>query len=81
MEGTNNDGLADSLSLVLGSGGNVGPAITGPVISAGAYGAFDSVTTGTWMEIYGENLARVRPNGVVRISTGSTPPHRWTELR
>jgi hypothetical protein len=56
-EGTNNDGLADSLSLVLGSGGNVGPAITGTVITAGAYGAFDSVTTGTWMEIYGENLA------------------------
>ncbi len=56
-EGVNNDGLADSLSLVLGSVGNVGPEISGTVISAGAYGAFDSVTTGTWMEIYGENLA------------------------
>lgn len=56
-DGSNNDGLADSLSLVLGSSGNVGPEITGSVISAGAYGAFDAVTTGTWMEIYGENLA------------------------
>jgi uncharacterized protein (TIGR03437 family) len=56
-EGTNNDGLADSLSLVLGSVGNGGPEITGTVITAGAYGAFDAVTPGTWMEIYGENLA------------------------
>lgn len=35
-EGVNNDGLADSLSLVLGSAGNVGPEISGTVISAGA---------------------------------------------
>jgi uncharacterized protein (TIGR03437 family) len=56
-DGVNNDGLADSLSLVLGSSGNVAPQISGTVISAGAYGAFDSVTPGTWMEIYGENLA------------------------
>lgn len=56
-EGANNDGIADSLSLVLGSNGNFGPEISGTVISAGAYGGFDSVTQGTWMEIYGENLA------------------------
>jgi uncharacterized protein (TIGR03437 family) len=56
-DGVNNDGLADSLSLVLGPSGNVAPQISGTVISAGAYGAFDSVTPGTWMEIYGENLA------------------------
>jgi uncharacterized protein (TIGR03437 family) len=56
-DGTNNDGLAESLSLVLGSGGNTGPAITSTVISAGSFGAFDSVTPGTWMEIYGANLA------------------------
>jgi uncharacterized protein (TIGR03437 family) len=56
-EGTDNDGLADSLSLVLGSAGNVGPEISGTIISAGAYGAFHAVTPGTWMEIYGENLA------------------------
>jgi uncharacterized protein (TIGR03437 family) len=57
-EGTNNDGLADSLSLVLGSNPASGPEISQTIISAGAYGAFDSVTPGTWMEIYGANLAR-----------------------
>jgi uncharacterized protein (TIGR03437 family) len=56
-EGANNDGLADSLSLVLGSNGNVGPEISDSIISAGAFGAFDAVTQGTWMEIYGANLA------------------------
>ncbi len=57
-EGNNNDGLADSLSLVLGSNPNPGPEISQTIISAGAFGAFDAVTTGTWMEIYGANLAR-----------------------
>jgi uncharacterized protein (TIGR03437 family) len=56
-EGQNNDGLADSLSLVLGSSGSGGPEISESIITAGAYGAFDAVTPGTWMEIYGENLA------------------------
>src|ERR1022692_3264148 len=55
--GENTDGLADSLSLVLGSSGNSGPEISQTVISAGAFGAFDAVTQGTWMEIYGANLA------------------------
>jgi len=57
--GENNDGLADSLSLVLGPAptSTAGPSITQTVITAGAYGGFDSVTPGTWMEIYGENLA------------------------
>ncbi len=55
--GENNDGLADSLSLVLGPYTTAGPEISQTVISAGAYGAFDSVAPGTWMEIYGENLA------------------------
>ena len=57
-EGENNDGLADSLSLVLGSNPVTGPEISQTIISAGAFGAFDAVTPGTWMEIYGENLAR-----------------------
>jgi uncharacterized protein (TIGR03437 family) len=57
-EGDNNDGLADSLSLVLGSNPASGPEISQTIISAGAFGGFDAVTPGTWMEIYGENLAR-----------------------
>ncbi|HXP87008.1 MAG TPA: hypothetical protein VN841_19920 [Bryobacteraceae bacterium] len=56
-EGQNNDGLADSLSLVLGPFSNPGPMISQSVISAGSYGAFDAVAPGTWMEIYGANLA------------------------
>lgn len=56
-DGENNDGLADSLSLVLGPSTTPSPAITSSIISAGAYGAFDAVTPGTWMEIYGANLA------------------------
>lgn len=56
-EGTNNDGLADSLSLVLGSNGNSGPEISQSILSASAFGGFDAVTPETWMEIYGENLA------------------------
>lgn len=56
--GENNDGLADSLSLALGSNPNPGPEISQTVISAGAFGAFDAVTPGTWMEIYGANLAK-----------------------
>jgi uncharacterized protein (TIGR03437 family) len=57
-EGENNDGLADSLSLVLGSNPTTGPEISQTIISAGAFGGFDSVAPGTWIEIYGENLAR-----------------------
>lgn len=72
--GANNDGLADSLSLVLGSSGNVGPEITGSIISAGAYGAFDSVTSGTWMEIYGENLATTSAEWSGSDFSGETAP-------
>lgn len=57
-EGINNDGLADSLSLVLGSNPVSGPEISQTIISASAYGGFDAVTNATYMEIYGANLAR-----------------------
>ena len=56
--GSNNDGLADSLSLVLGSNPAAGPEISQTVISAGAFGGFDAATNGTYIEIYGANLAR-----------------------
>ncbi len=57
-DGENNDGLADSLSLALGSNPPTGPEILQTIISAGAFGGFDAVTPGTWMEIYGANLAK-----------------------
>ena len=39
-----------------GGGGGATPAIGG-VVSASAYGAFSSVAPGSWVEIYGTNLA------------------------
>ncbi len=42
------DRLADAGSPSIGAGG---------VISAGAFGAFTSVAPGSWIEIYGSNLA------------------------
>ena len=56
-------------------GQNAGATITGPVtgtldlapviqavISAGAYGGFSSIAPGTWIEIYGQNLATTTGN-------------------
>lgn len=57
-EGLNNDGLADSLALVLGSNSANGPEISQTIISAGAFGGFDAATNATYIEIYGANLAR-----------------------
>jgi uncharacterized protein (TIGR03437 family) len=59
-DGSGNDGLADSLALVLTvpNGTPAPPTIkSGGVISASAYGAFSSIAPGTFIEIYGSNLA------------------------
>ncbi|HUB82930.1 MAG TPA: hypothetical protein VMB03_29225 [Bryobacteraceae bacterium] len=73
-DGSDNDGLADSLSLIFGSNGNVAPEISQTVISAGAFGAFDAVTTGTWMEIYGANLASETRQWTGADFNGTTAP-------
>jgi uncharacterized protein (TIGR03437 family) len=60
LVGLDNDGIADSLSLVLTAPGASGttPAIqSGGVVSASAFGGFTSIAPGTWIEIYGSNLA------------------------
>jgi uncharacterized protein (TIGR03437 family) len=60
MDGGDNDGLADSLSLVLSAGGSGGgvPAISaGSVVSASAFGGSATAAPGSWVEIYGSNLA------------------------
>ena len=51
--------LEASDSTVIGSGGQPGvPAVTsGGVVSAGAFGEFASAAPGSWIEIYGTNLA------------------------
>ncbi len=44
--------------VVLTSGGGAKPAIlSGGVITAGQFGAFPTIAPGTWIEIYGTNLA------------------------
>jgi len=50
------------------------------VISAGAFGAFSSIAPGSWIEIYGSNLAARHAPGTAPISTG-TALHiaRWGE--
>lgn len=61
MDGANNDGLADNLSLVLVSSGvSALPSINPDgVISGSEFGGFPAIAPGTWMEIYGTNLAAV----------------------
>jgi uncharacterized protein (TIGR03437 family) len=44
------------------------------VISASAYGAFSAVTPGTWMEIYGTNLANVSTADWSKGFTGNAAP-------
>jgi uncharacterized protein (TIGR03437 family) len=59
-DGGDNDGLADSLSLILTVPSNTGvtPTIqSGGVVTASAFGDFATIAPGTWMEIYGSNLA------------------------
>jgi len=39
------------------SSGSSPSIVSGGIISAGAFGAFTSVAPGSWIEIYGANLA------------------------
>lgn len=53
LDGVNTIGFFDNISLTAsGANANVSTAI-----SASAFGAFSSVTPGTWVEIYGANLS------------------------
>lgn len=59
-DGSDNDGLADSLALVLTvpNTTTAAPAVkNGGVVSASAFGGFSSIAPATWVEIYGSNLA------------------------
>jgi uncharacterized protein (TIGR03437 family) len=57
--GSDNDGVADNLSLTLAApGSGTAPSIaSGGVVSAAAFGGFTSIAPGSWIEIYGSNLA------------------------
>lgn len=59
-DGSDDDGLSDSLSLVLTVPNNNGvtPSIkSGGVVTATAFGGAPAVAPGSWVEIYGDNLA------------------------
>ncbi|MDE3199020.1 MAG: hypothetical protein KGN84_21910, partial [Acidobacteriota bacterium] len=75
-DGSNNDGLADNLSLILASSGVPGlPSISSDgVISASGFGGFSSVAPGSWVEIYGSNLASVTGVWTAGDFTGRTAP-------
>lgn len=76
-DGSDDDGLADSLSLVFtapGAGG-VAPSIkSGGVVSASAFGGFSTVAPGSWVEIYGANLAGSTRQWAGGDFTGSSAP-------
>jgi uncharacterized protein (TIGR03437 family) len=75
-DGSDNDGLADSLSLILsGPGGGATPSIGGGgVVSAAAFGGFNVIAPGSWIEIYGTNLASDTRGWTGTDFTGSTAP-------
>ncbi len=70
-------GLADSISLVLSSTGvpSNAPAISG-VTTASAFGAFTLIGGGTWIEIYGTNLAKDTRQWNASDFNGTSPPTR-----
>jgi uncharacterized protein (TIGR03437 family) len=56
-DGSDNDGLADSLSLVLTGPVPPGTPNITQAITAGGFGGFASAAPGSWIEIYGSSLA------------------------
>ncbi|HWC97899.1 MAG TPA: hypothetical protein VG456_14150 [Candidatus Sulfopaludibacter sp.] len=75
--GIDDDGLADSLSMVLTVPGTSGtaPAIqSGGVVSASAFGGFTAIGPGTWIEIYGSNLAGSSREWAGADFNGTTAP-------
>lgn len=76
-DGSDNDGLADDVSLILTvpSSNGATPSIkSGGVVTASAFGGFPSVAPGTWVEIYGSNLAVDSRSWAGTDFNGSTAP-------
>ena len=76
-DGSDDDGLADSLALLLtapGTGGNAPAIQSNGVVSASAFGGFTSIAPGTWVEIYGSSLAGSSREWAGSDFKGSTAP-------
>jgi uncharacterized protein (TIGR03437 family) len=56
-DGSDNDGMADSLSLILTNHVGVPTISANGVATAAAFGGSKTIAPGTWIEIYGQNLA------------------------
>jgi uncharacterized protein (TIGR03437 family) len=75
--GSDDDGLADSLSLVLtapGAGGSTPAIQSGGVMTASAFGGFNTIAPGTWVEIYGSSLAGSSREWAGADFSGNTAP-------
>lgn len=79
-DGSDNDGLADSLTLIL-SGGGVPSISPNGVVTAAAFGGSQSIGPGTWIEIYGQNLAPDAREWSGADFTGSTAPIQLDGVR
>jgi uncharacterized protein (TIGR03437 family) len=78
VTGVDNDGMADSLSLVLtapGAGGLPPSIQAGGVVSASAFGGSSAIAPGTWVEIYGSNLAGGSREWAGADFVGTTAPN------
>jgi uncharacterized protein (TIGR03437 family) len=72
-DGVYNDGIVDSLSIVLSGGG--GPVISANgVATAAAFGGSKTIAPGTWIEIYGQNLASSSREWAGPDFAGTTAP-------
>jgi uncharacterized protein (TIGR03437 family) len=73
-DGSDNDGIADSLSLILTSSAGVPTISTNGVATAAAFGGSKTIAPGTWIEIYGQNLAPDAREWAGGDFSGSTAP-------
>ena len=73
-DGSYNDGLADSLTLVLTSTAGVPTISSGGANTAAAYGGSAQIAPGTWIEIYGQNLAASAREWAGADFVGSSAP-------
>ena len=73
-DGSDNDGIADSLSLILTSSAGAPTISTNGVITAAAFGGSTTIAPGTWIEIYGQNLAPDAREWTGGDFSGSTAP-------
>lgn len=71
-DGSNDDGLADNLSLILNTAPGSAPVINAAVF-ASAYGEYHAASPGSFIEIYGSNLAAKTGDWSLSFVSGTAP--------